>query len=241
MRVLCAPSPTRAVVTRASVFAMVPSDPTGSQRSASFHPGKKRGYVVVDVPEAIWSGPRPSTRTALLGSYTRTHQMGQAGNFPGTAGMEASHRWNVFSCTRTLPNQVKFGARVQPTANALQMELWITNGTDKTLTGTGCTKLRDAQICTRFQPVDNREQPAVESLCSPPQSSGQSLADSLPGSTAYDPGVIRSAPVCTATRSFPIANLEKPSNSKAGSLFTKGPILKKKFERIRQLGWINKP
>jgi hypothetical protein len=36
---------------------------------------------------------------------------------------------------RVLPNQIAFGAKVKPAADAVRMELWLRNGTDQALTG----------------------------------------------------------------------------------------------------------
>ena len=49
---------------------------------------------------------------------------------------------------RTLPNQVKFGTTVVPDVNAVRMEMWLTNGTDQTLTGLrvqNCVMLKEAK------------------------------------------------------------------------------------------------
>jgi len=94
------------------------------------------GYIVVDLPEAIWSN---LGLTFLAHTHIPTiwDHKGQAlKNIDWTRKADA-----VLEHQRTLPNGIAFGARVAPQRDVVEMELWIKNGTDAPL-----SKLR-SQIC----------------------------------------------------------------------------------------------
>jgi peptidoglycan/xylan/chitin deacetylase (PgdA/CDA1 family) len=108
--------------------------PRRETKISVFTPWADGGYVVVDVPEAIWSG-HGETRELLYLAHT---------HIPTTwdkQGVELERlEWTreaagVLSVQRRLPNGVSFGARITPTRDAVLMELWLTNGTRTSLLG----------------------------------------------------------------------------------------------------------
>ncbi|MAV36520.1 MAG: hypothetical protein CMJ59_13815 [Planctomycetaceae bacterium] len=108
--------------------------PQRETKVSVFTPWAEGGYVVVDVPEAIWSGKGEQRELLYLAhTHVPTRWTRQ--------GVELSKQeWNrrpdgSFDIERHLPNRVSFGARVIPGPAAVRWELWLTNRGDQDLTG----------------------------------------------------------------------------------------------------------
>src|SRR5262249_6542685 len=99
-----------------------------------FTPWQNGGYVVVDVPEAIWSG-QGGSRELLYLAHAHVPTMWDQ------QGVELEPlEWTrepsgVLSIQRKLPNGISFGATITQTQDEVGMKLWITNGTKTTLSG----------------------------------------------------------------------------------------------------------
>ncbi len=116
-------------------------DPQRETKVSIFTPWDPASYVVIDVPEAIFSN---------LGLIYLAHT-----HVPTVWSTNVSLpklEWERLAdgsleSERVLPNRIAFGAKVTPATNAVLMELWLRNGTDKTLTGLrvqNCAMLRGA-------------------------------------------------------------------------------------------------
>jgi hypothetical protein len=87
---------------------------------------------VLDVPEAIFSN---------LGLIYLAHTHGGVPTIWQKEGIElAPLEWRrgddgVLVVERTLPNRIAFGTGVVPRRDHVAVEQWLTNGTDKALTG----------------------------------------------------------------------------------------------------------
>ncbi|GMV99275.1 MAG: hypothetical protein AMXMBFR84_04140 [Candidatus Hydrogenedentota bacterium] len=111
-------------------------DPQRGTKVSIFPPWEGSGYVVLDLPEAIFSN---------LGLMYLAHT-----HVPTIWNAENKFIDNIdwtrvedgdLAFSRTLPNGVAFGATVTPTADDVKFDLWLENGTPELL-----TKLR-TQIC----------------------------------------------------------------------------------------------
>lgn len=103
-------------------------NPQRETKVSVFTPWDANSYVVVDVPEAIWShqGLLYLAHTHVPTLWTR-----QNVRLPP---LEWNRRADgTLEIERTLPNRVTFGARIRPGADAVRMELWLTNGSSETL------------------------------------------------------------------------------------------------------------
>jgi hypothetical protein len=99
-------------------------------KASVFLPWDPTSYVVVDLPEAIFSNNR-------LLYLAHTHiptiwdeQNVVIENIDWTREVGGSLRFE-----RVLPNQVAFGASILPAGRGVDMELWLRNGSDQTLPG----------------------------------------------------------------------------------------------------------
>ena len=103
-------------------------DPQRETKVSVFTPWDEASYVVVDVPEAIWSN---LGLTYLAHTHVPTVWSKQNITLPR---LEWNRRANGdFDFERALPNGIVFGAKVSPARDAVHMELWLRNGSDKTL------------------------------------------------------------------------------------------------------------
>ncbi len=104
-------------------------DPQRETKVSLFPPWDNGGYVVVDVPEAIFSN---LGLTYLAHTHVPTIWDKQ--------GIQLEPlEWQVEAdglvMRRTLPNRIEIASRVRRTANGAQMQIELTNGTNKRLTG----------------------------------------------------------------------------------------------------------
>ncbi len=91
--------------------------------------GKWRSdYVVVDIPEAIWSN---LGLTYLAHTHVPTIWTQQNAELEKLEWIR--HKDGTFELWRKLPNGIEFGTKVVPTREAVRMEMWLKNGTKKTL------------------------------------------------------------------------------------------------------------
>jgi len=138
--------------------------PRRESKVSVFCPWQNGGYVVVDVPEAIWSN-QGDRRELLYLAHTHVPTMWDK------KGVELERlEWTreasgVLSIQRKLPNGVSFGAPITPFRDHVGMELWIKNDTKTVLSGLvvqNCVMLKGA-IGFESQTNDNKvlDQPYV--------------------------------------------------------------------------------
>lgn len=120
--------------------------PQRETKFSVFAPWNEGGYIVVDVPEAIWVQQGQGRELLYLAHShipTRWDRLGKSlpaleWNRPAQGKLEME---------RELPDGTTFGARVESREGEVQMELWIRNGTNETLRGLSvqnCVMLREA-------------------------------------------------------------------------------------------------
>lgn len=105
-------------------------DPQRETKFGVFTPWEDgAGYVVVDLPEAIFSN-LGLTYLAHTHIPTLWDQRGVT-----LRPLEWNRRDNGLEIERTLPNGIAFGAKVRSSPTEVRMELWLRNGTEGKLTG----------------------------------------------------------------------------------------------------------
>jgi hypothetical protein len=127
--------------------------PQRETKISVFTPWDEAGYAVVDVPEAIWSN---LGLTYLAHTHVPTVWTKQSIELKP---LEWQRRPDgTFDIERTLPNGIRFGAKIQPATNAVRMDLWLQNGTGATLSDLrvqNCVMLKGAAGFTQ-QTNDNK-------------------------------------------------------------------------------------
>jgi peptidoglycan/xylan/chitin deacetylase (PgdA/CDA1 family) len=108
--------------------------PQRETKISVFTPWPSGGYVVVDVPEAIWIEQNGKPELLYL-AHSHVPTIWTRKNIeldplewqrPGDGSLQIE---------RQLPNGIAFGARASASPYEVRMELWIRNGTDSTLRG----------------------------------------------------------------------------------------------------------
>jgi len=112
---------------------------------ASIFPPWGGGYGVLDVPEAIWRGG-----DLIFLAHTHIPTYWDNLNTPIENVDWTRTDWGL-TLSRELPDGVSFGADLRPGKDTVDMELWVRNGTDATLTG-----LR-AQVCLMLKEMPGFE------------------------------------------------------------------------------------
>ena len=108
--------------------------PQRETKFSVFAPWENGGYAVVDVPEAIWVKTDES-RELLYLAHTHVPTMWSK-NQVSLAPLEWTRTGeSLLTIERILPNKTAFGARIELKQGIVQMNLWLRNGTGKTLTG----------------------------------------------------------------------------------------------------------
>ena len=117
-------------------------DPQRETKISVFTPWDRSSYVVVDVPEAIWSN---LGLTYLAHTHIPTIFDKQGIKLPP---LEWNRRTNgTLDLHRRLPNGISYSAKIVPGTDAVRMELWLTNGTMATLSDLrvqNCVMLKNA-------------------------------------------------------------------------------------------------
>jgi hypothetical protein len=104
-------------------------NPQRGTKISVFTPWDASSYVVVDVPEAIWSN---LGLTYLAHTHIPTiwdQREIKLENIDWTRRADGT-----LDFERRLPNGIVFGTKVRPERDIVRMEMWLTNGTDETLT-----------------------------------------------------------------------------------------------------------
>src|SRR5215469_9505863 len=124
--------------------------PQRETKVSVFTPWDEVSYVVVDVPEAIWS----NLGLTYL-AHTHVPTIWSKKNIELKKLEWERRKDGTFVCERTLPNGIVFGTKVRPEREAVRMEMWLTNGTKERLSDLrvqNCVMLKGA---AGFEQQDN--------------------------------------------------------------------------------------
>ncbi len=104
--------------------------PQRETKVSVFTPWDPAGYVVIDLPEAIFSN---LGLTYLAHTHIPTIWDAQGVTLPRLEWERLPD--GALRSERTLPNGIAFGAQVTPSPTEVRMRLWLRNGTAEKLTG----------------------------------------------------------------------------------------------------------
>lgn len=205
--------------------------PQRETKVSVFTPWDEQSYVVVDVPEAIWSN-----HGLLYLAHTHVPTLWTKQGI-SLEPLEWQRRADgSLDITRKLPNGVTFGARVRTGPQAVRMELWLTNGTKERLTDLrvqNCVLLKGA-AGFEAQTNDNKR------LASP-----YAAARSADGQrwilTAWHPchraWANAPCPCLHSDPKFPDCDPGETKRLRGWLSFYQGTDLQGEIERIERTGW----
>lgn len=105
-------------------------DPRRDTKASVFLPWEGGGYVVLDLPEALWC-----QHGLLFLAHTHIPTMWDKAGVQLERGEWLRRQGGVLENRIALPNGVVLRAAILPQAAAVDMHLWIQNGSSETLTG----------------------------------------------------------------------------------------------------------
>ncbi|MEJ2702635.1 MAG: hypothetical protein P8Z79_09360 [Sedimentisphaerales bacterium] len=125
-------------------------NPQRETKVSVFTPWDRDSYVVVDVPEAIWSN---LGLTYLAHTHIDTVWTKQGITLPK---LEWNRRADEsLDIERELPNGIAFGVKVKPSTDAVLMEMWLRNGTKQRLTDLRIQNCVMTKMATGFEQQTN--------------------------------------------------------------------------------------
>lgn len=209
-------------------------DPQRETKISVFTPWDPGSYVVVDVPEAIFSN---------LGLIYLAHT--HVPTVWSTNGVLLPKlEWKRLAdgsleSERMLPNRIAFGAKVKPATNAVLMELWLRNGTDKILTGLrvqNCVMLKNAAGFNQ-QTNANKVFATPYIACASTQTNRWIITAWEPRDRTWaNPPV----PCIHSDPKFPDCAPGETKRLRGWLSFYEGSDVEAEFKRIESLGWLQK-
>lgn len=129
-------------------------DPQRETKVSVFAPWAEGGYVVIDVPEAIFSN---LGLIYLAHTHVPTIWDKQSIDLPRLEWSQADGNPQRLKMMRRLPNGISFHSSVEQIADGAQMAIELTNATDQMLTGLRvqvCTMLKGAEGFNLQEPLE---------------------------------------------------------------------------------------
>ena len=205
--------------------------PQRETKISVFTPWDGKSYVVVDVPEAIWSnlGLTYLAHTHVPTIWTKQNVEMEPLEWKRLAD-------GSLESDRKLPNAIHFGAKIQPAREAVRMDLWLQNGTRETLTDLrvqNCVMLKGA--------IGFNQQTNVNKVFSSPYVACQSTDSKRWIITAWDPPhrtwANSPVPCLHADPKFPDCAPGETKRMRGWLSFYEGADLQGELRRIDETGW----
>ena len=206
-------------------------DPQRDTKVSVFCPWDLGNYVVLDVPEAIWSN---LGLTYLAHTHIDTVWSKQGIELARQEWQRDEKGWLV--SRRQLPNGIRFATVVRPTRTAVRMEMWLYNGTSERL-----TDLR-VQQCAMLKEADGFNQQTKENkIYSGPYATCHDASRKRWLIHAWDP-VHRTwgNPPCPCLHSdpkFPDCAPGETQTVRGWFSFFEGDDIDEELKRIEATGW----
>lgn len=206
-------------------------DPQRETKISVFTPWDPAGYVVLDVPEAIWSqlGLTYLAHTHIDTIWTKR-------------GVDLEKmEWNrrddgSYDFERRLPNGIVFGTKVQPKRAGVAMEMWLTNGSGETL--------RDLRVqnCVMLKAADGFNQLTdANKVIDAPYVACRNPAGDRWIITAWEPchrpWTNPPVPCLHSDPKFPDCAPGETKRLRGWLSFYEGTAVREEFKRLDGLGW----
>jgi len=212
--------------------------PQRETKVSVFVPWNNTDYVVVDVPEAIWSNLGLTYLAHTHIATVWTNQNVELERLEWTR-----HKNGRLTCRRRLPNGIEFAVTIVPTQTTVMMEMVLTNGSDETLSDLrvqNCVMLKGARGFAQ-QTNDNKVMQEPYVACRSEQS-GDNPDEPLRWIiTAWEPchraWANQRCPCLHSDPKFPDCAPDETKRLVGRLSFYKGADVETEFRRIEQTGW----
>ena len=206
-------------------------DPQRETKFSVFTPWDRDSYVVVDVPEAVWSN---LGLTYLAHTHIDTIWSSKGINLPKLEWKRQIG--GTLEIERELPNKIAFGVKVRPTKEAVRMEMWLSNGTKERLTDLRIQNCVMTKMAAGFeqQTGDNKVFKNPYAACR----SGDGKRWIITAwENCHNPWGNENCPCFHSDPKFPDLEPGKTCRLRGWLSFYEGTDIEKEFERIEATGW----
>jgi hypothetical protein len=210
-------------------------DPQRETKVSVFTPWDANSYVVLDVPEAIWSN---LGLTYLAHTHVPTIWTKQNVELPRQEWQRQAD--GSLIAERTLPNGIAFGSKIISHSDHVQCEMWLKNGSDQKLTDLrvqNCVMLKGAKGFAE-QTNDNK-------ILSGPYVACHSTEGDRWIITAWDPlqraWANAPCPCLHSDPQFPDCEAGQTQRLRGWLSFYSGTDVQGEFARIERTGWRQRP
>jgi hypothetical protein len=205
--------------------------PQRETKASVFAPWDKTSYVVLDMPEAIFSnlGLLYLAHTHVPTIWDEQQVKLQPLEWRDEPG-------GGLMIERTLPNQVTFGTRLTPHADSIVIDMWLTNGTPDRLTGLrvqNCVMLRGMPEFAA-QTNDNKFYWRDYAACRNDAGTRWVIAACMPHGRSWGNA---KCPCLHADPQFPDCDAGKTVRARGWLSFYAGTDIQRELERIEATGW----
>lgn len=209
-------------------------DPQRETKFSVFTPWDINSYVVVDVPEAIWSN---LGLTYLAHTHIDTIWTKQGIDLPKL-------EWKLkpdgtLDIERKLPNGIAFGMQVKPTTKAVRMELWLKNGTDQKLSDLRVQNCVMTKMAVGFEQQTNDNKVLTNPYVACRSSDGKQWIITA-WENCNNPWANDKCPCFHSDPKFPDLEPDQTYKLKGWLSFYEGTDIEAEFKRIEATGWLEK-
>jgi len=209
-------------------------DPQRETKFSVFTPWDVNSYVVVDVPEAIWSN---LGLTYLAHKHIDTIWTKQGNELPKL-------EWNRHSdggldIERKLPNGIVFGVKVKPTKESVRMEMWLKNGTDEKLSDLRVQNCVMTKMAADFEQQTNDNKVFTNPYVACRSSDGKRWIITA-WENCHQPWGNEKCPCFHSDPKFPDAEPGQTHRLRGWLSFYEGTDIEAEFKRIEETGWRKK-
>jgi hypothetical protein len=209
-------------------------EPQRETKFSVFTPWDSNSYVVVDVPEAIWSN---LGLTYLAHTHIDTVWTKQGIELPKLEWNR--HPDGTLDIERKLPNGITFGMHVTSTKEAVRMELWLKNGTGQKLSGLRVQNCVMTKMAASFEQQTNENKVLTNPYVACRSSDGRKWII-----TAWEycnnPWANDKCPCFHSDPKFPDLEPGQTHKLHGWLSFYEGTDIKAEFKRIEATGWWKK-
>jgi hypothetical protein len=206
-------------------------NPQRETKFSVFTPWDRNSYVVVDVPEAIWSnlGLTYLAHTHIDTIWTKKNII-----LPRLEWNR--HPDETLDIKRVLPNKITFGVKVIPAGDVVRMEMWLRNGTSQRLTDLRVQNCVMTKMAAGFQQQTNDNKIFTNPYVACRSDDGKRWIITA-WENCNNPWGNKDCPCCHSDPKFPDLEPGQSFRLQGWLSFYEGKDIEKEFERIEATGW----
>jgi hypothetical protein len=210
-------------------------DPQRETKFSVFTPWDRDSYVVVDVPEAIWSN---LGLTYLAHTHIDTIWTSKSVILPKLEWKR--HPDETLDIERVLPNKITFGVKVKSTKEAVRMEIWLRNGTERLLTDLRIQNCVMTKMAAGFQQQTNENKVFTNPYVACRSGDGKRWIITA-WENCHNPWGNEKCPCFHSDPKFPDLEPGQTYRLRGWLSFYEGTDIEKEFKRIEATGWRKRP